>query len=160
MSSNILRDLATAMTAICCVACLSSQAKSQQGNNGPANGVTIQLPSVSVFNVNTVVSVPDGGTMSLGGVSRYAEGQISRGIPGLSGIPYVNRPFTNQAFGQMASANNASVNVQIIILEEQEALVRQEAQRQAAVRQTTDPNGPVAIQKRADFLSRHMGRRR
>jgi type II secretory pathway component GspD/PulD (secretin) len=142
------------------VACFSSLAPAQGGNNGFPDGVTIQLPTISVFNVNTVVSVPDGGTMSLGGVSRYAEGQISRGVPGLSNIPFVNRPFTNQAFGQMASANNASVNVQIIVMEEQEALVMQEAQRQAARRATTDPNGPVAIQQRADFLSRHMGRRR
>lgn len=158
--SCILRNIVAAITAVGCLACLSSQAYAQPQDNGPPNGVTIQLPTISVFNVNTVVSVPDGGTMSLGGVSRYAAGQTSRGVPGLSGIPFVNRPFTNRAYGQTASSNNASVNVRIIVMEEQEALVMQEARRQAAMRRATDPNGPVAVQKRADFLSRHMGRRR
>ena len=157
--ANILRITGAATLVLGCLVFFSNQANAQ-GDNGPANGVTIQLPTISVFNVNTVVSVPDGGTMSLGGVSRYSGGQITRGVPGLSGIPYVNRPFANRAFGQMASSGRASVNVQIISLAEQEALVMREAERRSSLRQSTDPNGSAAIQKRADFLSRHMGRRR
>lgn len=148
------------LAVLCCLICWPNQSFAQVGNNDPGTGVTIQLPTISVFNVNTVVSVPDGGTMSLGGVSRYSGGQTSRGLPGFGGIPYVNRPFRNQAFGYDASSSRASVSVQIISLEEQAAVVMREAERRAALRQPTDPNGSVEIQKRADFLSRHMGRKR
>ena len=154
--SKTAQTFATLILVVCFVPILTAQT----GDANPPNGVTIQLPTISVFNVNTVVSVPDGGTMSLGGVSRYAGGMTSRGVPGLSGIPYVNRPFRNQAYGQDVSRSNASVNVRLIIMEEQEAMVMREAERRMAVRSLTDPNGPAAIQKRADFLSRHRGRRR
>ena len=39
----------------------------------PTN-IRVQLPTVSFFNLRTVVSVPDAGVMSLGGVSRSASG--------------------------------------------------------------------------------------
>jgi len=129
-----------------------------QGNFTPNTGVTIQLPSISTFGVQTVVSVPDGGTMLLGGNSGFAAGRSSRGVPGLSSIPFLNRPFRNQGIGYNTSSSNASVTTRIIILEEMETAVMKEAQDRAAFRRRSDPNGTADVQKKADFLSRNIGR--
>jgi hypothetical protein len=45
---------------------------------------SVQLPTISVFTVDTTVSVPDRGGMSVGGVGRRGAGQSSRGglLPG------------------------------------------------------------------------------
>lgn len=75
----------------------------------PQTGVSVQLPSLRTFSVQTAVMVPDGGTMSLGGVSRSAEGRSSAGIPGLRG-----RPFRNSAIGRSTSSSRAIVKTRII----------------------------------------------
>lgn len=75
----------------------------------PQTGVSVQLPSLRTFSVQTAVMVPDGGTMSLGGVSRSAEGRSSAGIPGLRG-----RPFRNSAIGRSTSSSRAVVKTRII----------------------------------------------
>lgn len=82
---------------------------------GQQFGLTVQLPTVRNFSVQTAVSVPDGGAVSLGGISRSAEGRVSRGIPGLSG-----RPFRNDAIGRSTNTGRATVTPRIIIQRELE----------------------------------------
>jgi len=48
---------------------------------------TIMLPEVTVRSVETFASVPDGGTLMLGGLSRASEGEGRAGIPIISDIP-------------------------------------------------------------------------
>ena len=124
-----------------------------------ANGqVTLQLPTISVFDLQTVVQVPDGGTMHLGGVQRSAYGQIDRSGAMLGGVPFAGRLFRNRAIGRSTSASNASLGVQIISLKEMEREVLREAERRAALRRQTDPNGPMKAQQQADFITRNIGR--
>ncbi len=47
-------------------------------------------------NVNTQVSVPDGGTLLLGGQKLVGEVEVEAGVPMLSHIPILNRAFTNR----------------------------------------------------------------
>lgn len=47
----------------------------------PTN-IRVQLPTVSFFNLRTVVSVPDAGVMSLGGVSRMLQEVPLVALPG------------------------------------------------------------------------------
>ena len=131
-------------------ALLSTQSACAQG---PAINTTVQLPVLRFFNVRTVVSVPDGGTMSLGGVSRHASGQSSRGIPGLRG-PL----FNSRSRGYSGGSSRATVSTKIISNREIEEDLMQEANRRIAIRETFDANGPVAVQKKADFISRNIGR--
>ena len=112
----------------------------------------IQLPTLRVFNIQTVVSVPDGGTLSLGGVGRSSRGSISRGLGG--------RPFQNRAIGGTTSAANSSVSAELIIMSEYEREVLAEAERRRKLAALTDRNGPPAVQQKADFMSRHIGRSR
>jgi hypothetical protein len=165
-------------------------------------GVPIQLPTQSVFSVNTTVSVPDGGSISLGGNSGSAWSSTRRG--GFGPL------FPNRALGGTQFANNAAVHVQILSQAELEAellsqlppersladyarpapprlFLSEPAARRgtssAAVASSTaartaarptpqpdrpaevraelvDPNGSRAVQDKADFMSRHIGRKK
>lgn len=63
--------------------------------NGIASG-TIQLPVVTITRVQTTVTVPDQGTVLLGGQRIVNEYSTETGVPVLSKIPVLNRFFTNR----------------------------------------------------------------
>jgi general secretion pathway protein D len=83
-------------------------------------GVTVQLPSFSFVTVTTTVSVPDGGTVLLGGIKRLSEGRNEYGVPILSKLPYINRLFTNVGIGRQTQSLMMMVTPRIIIQEEEE----------------------------------------
>ena len=82
------------------------------------SGITIQLPVVAMTNVSTVVSVPDGGTVLLGGIKRMSEGRNESGVPFLSNVPYINRLFRNVGIGHETSHLMMMVTPRIIIQKE------------------------------------------
>lgn len=84
------------------------------------SGSTVQLPTFAFTQVSTTVSVPDGGTILLGGIKRLSEGRTERGVPMLSKIPYISRLFRNVAVGRDASSLMLMVTPRIIIQEEEE----------------------------------------
>ena len=81
-------------------------------------GITIQLPVLSFTTISTVVSVPDGGTVLLGGVKRINESRQESGVPFLSNLPYVNRLFKNVGIGHETSNLMMMVTPRIIIQSE------------------------------------------
>jgi general secretion pathway protein D len=83
-------------------------------------GTTVQLPTFAFTTVTTTVSVPDGGTVLLGGIKRMSEGRNERGIPILSKLPYINRLFKNVGIGRTTSSLMMMVTPRIIIQEEEE----------------------------------------
>lgn len=84
-------------------------------------GTTIQLPQFSFVTVSTTVSVPDGGTVLLGGIKRLSEERRERGIPVFSKLPYINRLFRNVGIGRETQSLMMMVTPRIIIQEEEEA---------------------------------------
>jgi general secretion pathway protein D len=86
-------------------------------------GTTVQLPTFSFTTVTTTVSVPDGGTVLLGGIKRMSEGRNEFGVPLLSKVPYVNRLFKNVGIGHETQTLMMMVTPRIIIQEEEEALL-------------------------------------
>ncbi len=85
-----------------------------------SNGTTIQLPEFLFTTVTTTVSVPDGGTVLLGGIKRLREGRNEYGVPILSKIPYINRLFKNVGLGRTTDSLMLMVTPRIIIQEEEE----------------------------------------
>jgi general secretion pathway protein D len=83
-------------------------------------GTTVQLPTFSFTTVSTTVSVPDGGTVLLGGIKRLREGRNENGLPMLSKLPYVNRLFKNVGIGRETQSLMLMVTPRIIIQEEEE----------------------------------------
>jgi general secretion pathway protein D len=84
------------------------------------NGTTIQQPEFLFTTVTTTVSVPDGGTVLLGGIKRLREGRNEFGVPILSKIPYINRLFKNVGIGRTTDSLMLMVTPRIIIQEEEE----------------------------------------
>jgi len=85
-----------------------------------SDGTTVQLPTFSFVTVTTTVSVPDGGTVLLGGIKRLSEGRNEFGVPILNKIPYLNRLFKNVGIGRETQSLMMMVTPRIIIQEEEE----------------------------------------
>lgn len=84
------------------------------------SGTTVQLPTFQIITVATTVSVPDGGTVLLGGVKRLRESRDEFGVPLLSKVPYIDRLFRNVGIGRDADSLMMMVTPHIIIQEEEE----------------------------------------
>jgi type II secretory pathway component GspD/PulD (secretin) len=95
----------------------------QQGQQGGGTVGTLQLPVYSNLTVSTVVSVPDGGTVLLGGIKRLREGRNMAGVPILNKIPYISRLFKNSGVGRETESIMLMVTPRIIIQEEEEELI-------------------------------------
>jgi len=84
------------------------------------SGTAVQLPTFSYVTVTTTVSVPDGGTVLLGGIKRLREGRNEFGVPILNKVPFVNRLFKNVGIGRETQSLMMMVTPRIIIQEEEE----------------------------------------
>ncbi|MCU0871627.1 MAG: general secretion pathway protein GspD, partial [Pirellulaceae bacterium] len=94
----------------------------QNNQQNFVEGTTVQLPTFNFTTVSTTVSVPDGGTVLLGGIKRLSEGRNERGVPMLNKIPYISRLFKNVGIGREAQSLMMMVTPRIIIQEEEEFL--------------------------------------
>jgi len=81
---------------------------------------TIEFPVIQFANVDTTVSVPDGGSILLGGIRRLSDGEQVNGVPVLNKVPYINRLFRNSATIRDSQTLMLMVTPRIIILEEDE----------------------------------------
>jgi general secretion pathway protein D len=73
-----------------------------------------------VTTVETIVSVPDGGTLLMGGQTLAGETQRENGTPVLSKIPFLKRLFTNQSMAKDEQVILLLVKPTILIQREQE----------------------------------------
>lgn len=80
----------------------------------------IQLPIVTVTRVRTTVTVPDQGTVMLGGQRVVSESEVETGVPVLSKIPILNRFFSNRIESRDESTLMVLVKPTILIQGEQE----------------------------------------
>jgi type II secretory pathway component GspD/PulD (secretin) len=82
----------------------------------------IQQPTFTTVQIQTTVSVPDGGTVLLGGLKLLNEGRNEFGPPVLGKIPYLDRLFRNVGYGKDTSSLLLMVTPRIIINTEEEFL--------------------------------------
>ncbi len=59
--------------------------------------VVIQVPEIAISRVRTTVTMPDGGTLLLGGIKFFKDIQAESGVPILSNIPLISFLFTRKA---------------------------------------------------------------
>lgn len=113
------------------------------------HGQTVQLPTFRQFTVSTTVTVPDRGGAYLGGVHRASSASTSRGVP----LP--GRLARDGGITRTTSSSTTSVHATIIDHAELDRQVLAEAARQRTANGTyVDADAD----RRADFLSRHVGR--
>lgn len=80
----------------------------------------IELPESTVTNVQTTVTVPDEGTVLLGGQRLVNEFQVETGVPILSKIPIINRFFSNRIESREEQTLLILLKPTILIQSEQE----------------------------------------
>ena len=85
----------------------------------PANFL-IDLPQVALSDLRTTVSVPDGGTLLLGGNKRYGETEVETGVPILDKVPILRRVFNNRASLRTNSNLLILIRPKILIQSEEE----------------------------------------
>jgi type II secretory pathway component GspD/PulD (secretin) len=93
------------------------------GGRGATSEASIQLPQMQVQAIRTTVSVPDKGTILLGGQRRFEEVEIESGVPVLSKIPIVNRFFTNRIDSQQELTLVMLMRPEIVIQSENEEIL-------------------------------------
>jgi len=84
---------------------------------------SFELPEVSVSIVQTTVSVPDKGTILLGGQRKVTEVEVETGVPVLSKVPWINRFFTNRVTSKEEQTLLILIRPEIIIQQENEDLL-------------------------------------
>jgi general secretion pathway protein D len=99
---------------------VNDNSRNSSASTTSQTGTTVQLPTFAFVTVTTTVSVPDGGTVLLGGIKRLSEGRNEYGIPMLDKIPYINRLFKNVGIGRTTQSLMMMVTPRIIIQEEEE----------------------------------------
>jgi general secretion pathway protein D len=87
--------------------------------NAPLVGI-IEAPELEITTLQTTVSVPDRGTLMLGGQRLVGEIEIEAGMPVLSKIPILNRLFTNRTKVQDTRTLLVLIKPTIIIQSEEE----------------------------------------
>lgn len=91
-----------------------------QRASGNSPGLFISLPDQAFAQLETTVSVPDGGTVLLGGLKQVGEVELEAGVPILSKIPVLKRAFTNQTTVKDTRTLLILVKSKIIIQKEAE----------------------------------------
>lgn len=80
----------------------------------------IQLPTVTVTRVRTTVTVPDQGTVLLGGQRLVTEFEVETGVPVLSKLPILNRFFSNRIESKEEQTLLILIKPTVLIQNEQE----------------------------------------
>lgn len=89
---------------------------------GPALQAFIQLPTLSSQRVQTTVSVPDGGTLLIGGLKLASETEVEAGVPVLSKIPILRRAFQSRSMIKDEQTLLILIKPRILIQPEQEEI--------------------------------------
>ena len=82
----------------------------------------VQLPTLSSQRIQTMVSVPDGGTLLLGGQKLASETEVEAGVPILSKIPVLKRLYSSRSMVKDEQILLILIKPKILIHSEQEEL--------------------------------------
>ncbi len=91
-----------------------------QRGSGNSPSIFLLLPSQSEVTYTATVSIPDGGTVLLGGFKQVGEVEVEAGVPILSKIPVLKRAFTNSTTVKDTRTLLILVKSKIIIQKEAE----------------------------------------
>ncbi|MGQ0627752.1 MAG: type II secretion system protein GspD, partial [Phycisphaerales bacterium] len=80
----------------------------------------LELPTINTTRVQTTVTVPDEGTVLLGGQRIISEIEVETGVPVLSKLPIINRFFTNRVQAKTEQTLLILVKPTILIQTEEE----------------------------------------
>lgn len=87
---------------------------------GVGQPISIQLPSVTLQRVRTTVTMPDGGTMMLGGMKLVERQNLESGVPVLKDLPGLSFLFSRKGSSTLNRKILILIHAKIILMEEQE----------------------------------------
>ncbi|MFN0060506.1 MAG: hypothetical protein ACKVX7_18770 [Planctomycetota bacterium] len=82
--------------------------------------LAIELPVLSVTKLKTTVTVPDGGTVLVGGLKRTITQDQQTGVPWLSRLPIINILFGRKGEAEMRSNLFVLLNAKITVIRDEE----------------------------------------
>jgi len=88
--------------------------------SGNFTSVPVELPVLSVTRIKTTVTIPDGGTVLVGGLKREIHSKSSIGVPILRNIPILNLLFGRVGEATMRSSLFVLINAKITVVQEEE----------------------------------------
>jgi type II secretory pathway component GspD/PulD (secretin) len=125
--------LAVAIAALALAASLTPAARAQgygEPYYGPYQGLHRSLtggrqyfttvPTFTNIRLQTTATIPDRGSVVLGGYSRYSEGRNEFGAPVLGKTPYLGRGFRTVGYGRDVTSTRVIASVRVIDLYEEE----------------------------------------
>ena len=80
----------------------------------------IEAPEIEITEAKATVSVPDGGTLLMGGQRIVGEIEVEAGVPVLSKVPFLKRFFTNRSKAKDERTLLILIKPTIIIQNEEE----------------------------------------
>ena len=110
----------------------------------PNVGTTVQLPTIRNFSVSTVVSVPDGGTMTIGGAG--------------SGITFPGRRRGSRSSSRSVGRPGISISPRLLIGSEIDSELDRRGRFARSLKARPDIHGTKAEKVKASFLARNLGR--
>ncbi|MBX3469910.1 MAG: hypothetical protein KF878_23795 [Planctomycetes bacterium] len=87
---------------------------------GGFTSIPIELPVITIQKLRSTITVPDGGTVLLGGLKNYDEFEGEAGIPLAMRIPILNNLFRRQAFHKLKASLVVLLKADITIIREDE----------------------------------------
>ncbi|MGE3171137.1 MAG: hypothetical protein AB7O97_00840 [Planctomycetota bacterium] len=85
---------------------------------GVGQPISIQLPEVTLQRVRTTVTMPDGGTMMLGGMRLVERQNLTSGVPFLKDLPGLSFLFSRKGTSLQNRKILILINAKIVIMEE------------------------------------------
>ena len=122
VTMTVRPSLANLIQPIRTIALSTSFVEGDSSNILANNNVNIEAPEIELTSIKTTVSVPDRGTLLLGGQRIVADTEIEAGVPVLSKIPVLNRLFTNTSTVKDERTLLILIKPTIIIQSEEEEL--------------------------------------
>jgi type II secretory pathway component GspD/PulD (secretin) len=82
--------------------------------------IPIELPVITIQKLRATITVPDGGTVLLGGLKNFDEFEGVSGVPFLMHVPLLNNLFRRQAMHKLRASLVVLVKANITIIREEE----------------------------------------
>ena len=89
--------------------------------SGNFTSVPVELPVLSVTKIKTTITVPDGGTVLVGGLKREIYSKTKIGVPGLLDLPLLNLLLGRRGESILRSNLFVLINAKITVVHEEEA---------------------------------------
>ncbi len=120
---------------------LTVEIKDDQGTARPFTQY-LQQPTVNTLRIDTNLTIPDGGTVLIGGLKQVTETRHEVATPVLSKVPYASRLFTNVGYGRETRNVYVLVTPRIIVNEAEQP-------RQTGVVEESEPCAPACCPNKA-----------